>query len=163
MRRSAAASLNELRIMKAKGLKATKVPLLYRVNYPEHGQVGFLVKLNRQNHQVYEVFNFSRFRTRQSCRRAAERFARRMNRKFPRLSRQAMAELRRSNFGRGVIGVRRCIKVVNNKPYKFWEATWSPEPNVVKKKLFSISKYGNAEARKLALGARKKGLRSMTK
>jgi hypothetical protein len=148
--------------MKSKGLRATKVPLLYHVRYPEHGQVGFLVKLNRQNHQVYEVFNFSRFKTKKACRTAAEKFARRMDRKFPRLSRQAMAQLRRSNFGNGIIGVRRCTKVVNKKPYKFWEATWSPEPNVVKKKLFSITKYGNTEARKLALAARKKGLRSMS-
>jgi hypothetical protein len=148
--------------MKAKGLKATKVSLLYRVNYPEHGQVGFLVKLNRQKHQVYEVFNFSRFKTKTECRRAAERFARQMDKKYPRLSRQQMAELRRSNFGNGIIGVRRCTKVVNKKPYKFWEATWSPQRNVVKKKLFSIAKYGNSRARKLALAARKKGLRSMS-
>ena len=116
------------------------------------------MKLNRQNHQVYEVFNFSRFKTKKACRNAAEKFARRMDRKFPRLSRQEMAQLRRSNFGRGIIGVRRCTKVVNKKPYKFWEATWSPEPNVVKKKLFSISKYGNTEARKLCACRQEEGL-----
>jgi len=149
--------------MKAKGLKATSIPLLYHVNYPEHGQVGFLVKLNRQRHQIYEVFNFSRFKTKAACRKAAEKFARAMDKKFPRLSRREMAELRRSNFGNGTIGVRRCTKVVNKKPYDFWEATWSPDPNVVKKKLFSIRKYGNAQAKKLALAARKEGLRTMAK
>lgn len=148
--------------MKTKGLRATRVPLLYHVNYPEHGQVGFLVKLNRRRQRVYEVFNFSRFKTRDQCRKAAEKFAREMDRKYPRLSRREMAELRRSNFGRnGVIGVRKCIKVVNKKPYEFWEATWSPQPNVVKKKLFSIRKYGNAQAKKLALEARARGLDAM--
>jgi hypothetical protein len=148
--------------MKTKGLRATKVPLLYHVNYPEHGQVGFLVKLNRRRQRIYEVFNFSRFKNKALCRKAAEAFARKMDKAYPRLSRREMAELRRSNFGKkGVIGVRKCIKVVNKKPYEFWEATWSPEPNVVKKKLFSIRKYGNADAKKRALQARLLGLDSM--
>src|SRR4051794_16546866 len=81
---------------KTKGLKATNVPLLYKVNYPEHGQVGIFVKFNRQKQQVYEVFNFSRFKKKRSCRTAAERFAPKKNRKFPSLARQSMAELRRS-------------------------------------------------------------------
>ena len=42
------------------------------------------------------------------------------------------------------------------------EATREPQPNVVKKKLFSIRKYGNAEAKSRALKARSKGLASMS-
>jgi hypothetical protein len=151
-----------LRNMKTKGLRATRIPLLYHVNYPEHGQVGYLVKLNRRRQRIYEVFNFSRFKTKVLCRKAAEVFALKMDQAYPRLSRREMAELRRSNFGRkGVIGVRKCIKVVNQKAYEFWEATWSPQPNVVKKKLFSIRKYGNADAKKRALEARVLGLDAM--
>jgi hypothetical protein len=44
---------------------------------------------------------------------------------------------------------------------KFWQAGWSPEIGVFRKKQFSIRKNGEEKAKRLAIRARRAGLRSM--
>jgi hypothetical protein len=57
--------------------------------------------------------------------------------------------------------VQRVI-VRQSKPWrKYWRAAWSPEPGVVRKKQFSIRKYGEEMAKLLAIRARRAGVRSM--
>ena len=58
-------------------------------------------------------------------------------------------------------GIRRVVKVVNGKKYKFIEASWSPQPNVQKKRHFAVEKYGLKKALSLALAERKAGLAEM--
>jgi hypothetical protein len=147
--------------MKSKGIKKTTVPNLYRVNYPEHGQVGFLVKLNRKRKRIYRVFNFSQYTSQAECRKHAETYAREVNEKYPALTRRELAELLRPGSTRGMVGVRKISKEVKGRPYAFWEASWSPRPNEAKKKLFSVDKYGEKEAKRLAMEARREGLQSM--
>jgi hypothetical protein len=53
--------------------------------------------------------------------------------------------------------------MVMGKKYLFWEASWSPRPNEVKKKVFSIDKYGEKRAKQMALQTRRKGLATMTR
>ena len=53
------------------------------------------------------------------------------------------------------------MKEVNGKKYKFIEASWSPQPNVQKKRHFAIDKYGLKKALALALAERKAGLAAM--
>ena len=49
-----------------------------------------------------------------------------------------------------------------SKPWrKYWRAIWSPEVGVVKKMQFSIRKLGEEKAKRLAIRARRAGLRSM--
>jgi hypothetical protein len=47
------------------------------------------------------------------------------------------------------------------KVRKYWKATWSPEPCVVTRKVFSVRRYGSRKAKMLAIRARRAGLRSM--
>jgi hypothetical protein len=48
------------------------------------------------------------------------------------------------------------------KPWrKYWLALWSPELGVVRRKQFSIRKYGEKKAKNLAIRARQAGVRSM--
>ena len=75
--------------MKNKGIKRTNTPLLYEVNYPEHGQVGFLVRMNRRGRTVYKIFNFSIQGSRDKPRKAAEQYAKQFNRQYPVLRRGA--------------------------------------------------------------------------
>jgi len=59
----------------------------------------------------------------------------------------------------GVVGVSR-IRVVaaNGITYEFWQATWSPEPGKRKCVKFSIKRYGDREAFRLAVQARTEGI-----
>jgi hypothetical protein len=143
--------------MKNKGIKRTSVPLLFEVNYPEHGQVGFVVRLNRRGKRVYSIFNYSQFPSKPACRKAALQYAQQLARQFPKLSRQELATLR----GKKNSGVRRVVNKSAGRDYAFWEASWSPKPNQVKRVKFSVKKYGNERAKKLAIAARNQGVKAM--
>ena len=143
--------------MKNKGIKRTGIPLLFEVNYPQHGQVGFVVRLNRRGKRVYSIFNYSQFASKDACRKAASQAARKLDQQFPRLSRQELAVIR----GKKNSGVRRVVNRSAGRDYAFWEASWSPKPNQVKRVKFSVKKYGNDQAKKLAVSARNQGVKSM--
>lgn len=65
----------------------------------------------------------------------------------------------------GVVGVRYVEEVDRHGDteyvYGYWEAQWSPKPGVRKKRRFSVNKYGNEEATRLAIKARREGVASM--
>ena len=143
--------------MKNKGIKRTSVPLLFEVNYPEHGQVGFVVRLNRRGKRVYSIFNFSQFPSKAECRKAATQYANKLAKEFPRPSRQELASMRIKQNS----GVRRVVNESAGRDYAFWEASWSPKPNQVKRVKFSVKKYGNEKAKKMALAARVAGVKAM--
>ena len=143
--------------MKNKGIKRTGVPLLFEVNYPEHGQVGFVVRLNRRGKRIYSIFNFSQFPSKAGCRKAATQCARKLAKEFPHLSRQELAMMRKKKNS----GVRRVLNRSAGRDYAFWEASWSPRANQVKRVKFSVKKYGNEKARKLAIAARTEGVKTM--
>ena len=77
------------------------------------------------------------------------------------MSRRNWAELRRRKGSSGIHGVQKIVDRRFKRPRIYWKATWSPEPYVVRKKQFSARKFGNAEARRLAIRARRAGLESM--
>jgi hypothetical protein len=77
------------------------------------------------------------------------------------LSRRDWAEVRRRKGVSGIHGVQKIVDRRFKHPRIYWKATWSPEPYVVRRKWFSARKYGNAQARQLAILARRAGLRSM--
>jgi hypothetical protein len=147
--------------MKIEGIKTTKVPHLFHVNYPKQSQIGFLVKIHRARGKKYEAFNFSQYPTKKACFSAAKKRAQDVDKLFPRLTRKEYAQIKRSNFKNSEVGVRKTIKKNKGFEYEFWEASWSPRVGAVKKKLFSVNKYGDEEARKLAQKARTEGLASM--
>jgi len=80
---------------------------------------------------------------------------------YPQLTRQEYSQIKRKNFKNEIVGVRKLIKKVKGFEYEFWGASWSPKVGVVKKRLFSVNKYGDKEAENLALKARREGLASM--
>ena len=77
-------------------------------------------------------------------------------------SRQQWSEIVCRRGKSGIHGVRQVIiRGKNGGLLKSWMATWSPEPGVVRKKQFSIRKFGEEKAKKLAIRARRRALRNM--
>ena len=144
-----------------KGLKPTNIPLLYEVNYPEQSQVGYLVKGLRRGRRFHELFNISRYASKGECFKAAASRAKTLHELYPTLTRREYAQVKRKNWKNETVGVRKCLKKVKGFEYEFWEASWSPRPGVVKKRLFSVNKYGDREAQRLALKTREEGLASI--
>jgi len=62
----------------------------------------------------------------------------------------------------GVLGVcRRALKRPSGKIYEFYSVSWRPAPGVQKGTAFSIHKYGEEKAFKLAVALRRKMLREI--
>lgn len=62
----------------------------------------------------------------------------------------------------GIQGVSR-VDRITSKGYRVhcWQAHWSPQPRLYRKKQFSIRKYGAKMAKQLAIRARRQGVRNM--
>jgi len=58
----------------------------------------------------------------------------------------------------GVVGVSKVTVTTNGSSYEFWQATWSPSPGRRRCVKFSIRRYGDREAFRLAVIAREDGV-----
>ena len=76
-------------------------------------------------------------------------------------SRQWWAEIRRRKGSSNVVGVQRIVDRRFPRPRIYWKATWSPEPYFVRRKWFSVKKFGAREAKRLAILARRAGVQNM--
>jgi hypothetical protein len=58
----------------------------------------------------------------------------------------------------GVVGVSKvCVVAANGASYWFWQATWCPAPGERRCVKFSVKRYGEKQAFRLAVEARKEG------
>ena len=58
----------------------------------------------------------------------------------------------------GVVGVSKVSVIANGATYEFWQATWSPEAGLRRCVKFSVRRYGDREAFRLAVVARDNGV-----
>jgi len=73
-------------------------------------------------------------------------------------SEQARICTRSARNRSGVVGVSKVTVVSNGSSYEFWQATWSPETGRRRCVKFSIRRYGEKEAFRLAVVAREEGV-----
>lgn len=126
---------------------------------------GWEVKIHRRGESVHKFFGDLKWGGKTKALKAAQAFRDEVLRKLKPYSRVEIAKSKTSRNKSGIVGVRRIDKArkKNGNTYwsTFWEASWSPEPGVHKHKLFSVQKYGERQAKRLAMDARQKGLRNM--
>jgi hypothetical protein len=129
------------------------------------GQKGWQVKINRRGERHEPYFSDSVYGGKQQALAAAMKARDKLDKKcrpFTRLER-AQRVTRRTKSG--VPGVR--LLTVHRKVgrrqrvYQFAIASWCPRPGQIKRRAFSVSKYGKRKAWELAVAARQQGLRSM--
>lgn len=145
--------------------RKTKFPYVYRAVYPKEYIDGYIAKIVRKSGRLFSVFQLADYGgDHDKCLRAAGKAAAEFDKTHPKLPRWQIAQLRRDKKDRDLpAGIRRVVKVVNGKKYKFIEASWSPKPNVQKKRHFAVEKYGLKKALALAMAERKAGLAEMEK
>jgi hypothetical protein len=148
----------------------TGIPGVIQINYPDKGQIGYLVKARRRRNKIHEIFYVRHFDSDWAkCLAAAKAKAKQFFLENPRYSRQQVAEIltRRNKSGIRGVRIRQHKYRWKTDPDRFSifldaEASWSPQKDQVKKRTFSLEKYGEAEAWRLACEARRKGLAEMT-
>ena len=142
----------------------SRTPGICRIDQPAKYNHGFFVRLSRRGKIHSAFFSDKKLGGRELALDAAQKHYRQLRKKLgqPKTnSRRFWAELPRRKSRTGIIGVQKIVDRRSRKPRTYWKATWSPEPYQVARKEFSERKYGARKARRLAIRARRAGVRSM--
>jgi len=139
-------------------------PGVCRIDQPHKHNHGYFVRISRRGKVHSAFFTDKKHGGRALALAAAQAHYLKLREKLGmprRRSRRWNAQIVRRRGRSGIFGVQRMIDR-RVKPWrKCWRATWSPELGVVRSKQFSIRKHGEEKARRLAIRARRAGVRSM--
>jgi hypothetical protein len=141
--------------------RPSKTPGICRIDQPSHRTHGFFVRLQRQGVVHNAFFADKSLGGRSEALRAAQKYYRKLERKYLPMTRKSWAQLLRRQGKSGIIGVRQIVVGRGRRRRVYWAATWSPKPYVVRRRQFSVNRYGPRKAKLMAVQARQAGLRSM--
>jgi hypothetical protein len=142
----------------------SRTPGICRIDQPEKHNHGFFVRLQRKGKIHSAFFTDKKHGGRTRALAAAQEHSRKLAAKLGtpvQMSRRDWAQIRRRKGSSGIVGVQKIVDRRFKRPRIYWKATWSPEPYVVRRKQFSARKHGAEKAKKLAIRARRAGVRSM--
>ncbi len=144
--------------------KPSRTPGICRIDQPSKRTHGFFVRVQR-NGKIHSAFftDLSHGGNAEAL-AAAQRYYKELLLILgpsKQSNRRVWAEKRVSHNTSGIHGVGKLVRYHKGKVWKYWQASWSPEPHVVRRMIFSIRKYGTREARRLAILARREGVRQM--
>jgi hypothetical protein len=121
----------------------------------------------RKGKRVTKYFSDADYGGKRKALLAAQKHRDALEQKMRGYTARQLSQKERSNNTSGIVGVRRVEETDyrwNSQPtYGFWVAQWSPRKGVRRTARFSIEKYGEDEAYRLAVQARKRGVASMGK
>ena len=146
--------------------KPSATPGVCRIDQPSHRTHGFFVRLQRRGKIHSAFFTDLKHGGQAQALAAAQAHHRKLVARLgtaAQMSRRAWAEIRRRKGSSSTVGVQRIIDRRFKRPRVVWKATWSPEPQVVRRRQFSARKFGAKKAKELAIRARRAGLRSMAR
>jgi len=119
----------------------------------------------RRGHVFEKLFSDGPLGGKRKALAAARDYRDQLEEEYPHYSRKEIARIKSERNSSGTVGVRLSQEADARWPsqpvYLYWVAQWSPSPGVRKTKRFSVNKYGADKAYKLALAARRKGVREM--
>jgi hypothetical protein len=125
---------------------------------------GYIVRVTRKGKLRSKYFPDSNGGKRKAL-RDARAYRDELESKFKGYSVKQLAKQERSNNTSGYPGVREVVEADPRWPsqpkYRYWIAQWSPAKGVRRTRRFAVNKYGEEEAFRLAVQARKRGVASM--
>lgn len=128
-----------------------------RIDLPGVGTHGWQVRLQRQGKRYARFFGDGVWGGAARAYEAAREWRDELLRQLKTVER--IRTCRTSNRNQsGVVGVSKVTVATNGATYEFWQATWSPEPGRRRTVKFSISRYGERQAFRLAVAAREEGI-----
>jgi len=135
---------------------------IYRVDDPRSRTHAWVACVRRKSGTASRTFSDGRHGGRKASWRQAHRWRRQIQHRFPKVSRlERMVERRRNNRS-GVAGVYRWPADGSIVTGAYWGAQWVPVPRQrPKRRKFSIAYHGEEEAKRLAVRARNRAIRSL--
>ncbi|MEM1157653.1 MAG: AP2 domain-containing protein [Verrucomicrobiota bacterium] len=146
---------------KAGRRRRTGLKGISRIDQEEKHNHGWFVRVTRKGKTYSAFFTDKKHGGKGKALAAAKVGLEKLRAKYPPMSRKEFARVQRRKTKSGIVGVTRLTKKVKGKNYDFWQATWSPRTGVIEKKVYSITKYGEDKAKRLAVKARKEGIKNM--
>ena len=126
---------------------------------------GYLVRVMRRGRRKSEFFQDSEYGGKRKALLAARKHRDQLESSMRAYTAKQLSQKERTNNTSGTVGVRLVEETDyrwDSQPtYQYWVAQWSPRRGVRKTKRFSVDKYGNKEAYRLAVRARRRGVASM--
>ena len=123
---------------------------------------GWEVRFHRRGKKVEKFFADNKFGGRAKALNAAKNYRDEIEAKLPKFNVHELSKKPSKRNQSGVVGVRRHeqtdIRGDWGYTYAFWVAQWTDEFGKRKTKSFSANHYGEEEAYRLAVKARKKGM-----
>ncbi len=125
---------------------------------------GYLVRMTRKGKLRSKYFADAVYGKRKAL-KEARAYRDKLSSKLRGYSAKQLANRERSDNTSGYPGVRMAeesdLRWPSKPTYRYWIAQWSPSKGVRRTKRFSVEKYGEEEAFRLAVQARKRGVASM--
>jgi len=140
--------------------KVTGYPGLFREKLGKEGN-RYRIRISRSKEPIQEYFFWGAKRNEAQARAKAIRRWKEIRKVYPVMDRVAFAQIERRKSRTGIVGVRRTTQTVKEHEYDFWEAWWSDRRHNRRSRRFSVNKYGEDDAKKLAVKARRTGLREL--
>lgn len=133
-----------------------------RLDHKSSRTHGWTATLRRRSGSCGRFFSDRRHHGRKAAYRAAVTWLRIQEAKFPRLSRLSRARVLRRNNRSGTAGVYRWPADGRDVPTAYWAAQWVVRPNdKPRRRKFSVGRYGEERAKRLAMRARRHGEREI--
>ncbi len=131
---------------------------LQRMDYPDQSIACYRVKFLRQGAMFLEYFPFKSYPSEAAAFAEAKKCWAEIREAFPRMSRHQTCQVERRKSPSGIVGIARIIKQSKGHDYAFWRANFTDRRGNRKVRVFSVDKYGEAQAKKRAIRARKDAL-----
>lgn len=122
-----------------------------RIEQPEKNNFGYYVRVTRKGKQHAKFFSDSQNGGKRKALLAARGHQQELLDQLPLESRRGQKTIRNSS---GRVGVSRSKSASRGHEYEYWQASWS-EGDERRSVKFSVSKYGEERAKRLAIKARR--------
>lgn len=123
-----------------------------------NGATRFRILINHDNEIIQEYFYSGADISERAAKNAAIARWREIRKKIPVLTKRKFREVLRKPTASGISGVTRITTYPRGHEYDVWKATWTTRSGDRKSRQFSINKYGEKEAKRLALECRREAL-----
>ena len=137
--------------------KSNKFPGLYH-EIGSDGSSRFRILINHNKEIIQEYFYYGAKTTEQAAHKAALKRWRELRKEYPVLTRRGFREVVRKPTASGITGVTRITTSSKGHDYDVWKACWTSVRGVRRSKQFSVNKYGEKKAKRMAIEVRREAL-----
>ena len=123
-----------------------------RIEQAEKNHYGYYVRLNWRGTQFAKFFSDKKYGGKRKALKAAEAYFDELDAQMPLDSQVGRMTVRNTS---GTVGVNRTKSTSRGHSYEYWQAQWGYGDHRKSAK-FSVNKYGEDEAKRLAIETRKK-------